>query len=222
MSGVLFDFNGTMFFDEDFQEISWKNYIRRKINREISDEEFQQHIHGKNSVDSLQYFLETSLSPDTVAAFEEEKEVIYRDLCLASEKFRLADGLTEFWDTLKEHKIPMTIATASGWNNVKFFFEHLKLDRWFDISRVVYNDGAIAGKHAPDFYLAAAEKIQTDISQCLVFEDSLSGIESARRAGAGKIIQVLSMKEIRRFDHVDACISDYTGIQELMELAELL
>ena len=82
--------------------------------------------------------------------------------------------------------------------------------------------GALGGAMSWIFYLAAAEKIQTDISQCLVFEDSLSGIESARRAGAGKIIQVLSMKEIRRFDHVDACISDYTGIQELMELAELL
>ena len=222
MLGVIFDSNGTMFFDEDFQEISWKNYIRQKTGHDISHEEFQHCIHGRNSADSLEYFLGHPVSRDLMDAFEEEKEAIYRNLCLKSKDFKLADGLTDFLDLLKEHKIPMTIATASGWNNVKFFFEHLNLDHWFDIRNIVYNDGTIPGKPEPDLYLKAAEKLHTDIHQCVVFEDAFSGIESAKRAGAGKIIQVLSMKHSERYNHADCYISDYQDTENLMRQAELL
>ena len=40
-------------------------------------------------------------------------------------KFKLASGLTEFFDYLKESKNPFTIATASGLNNVKFLIRVL-------------------------------------------------------------------------------------------------
>ena len=103
MLGVIFDFNGTMFFDEDFQEISWKNYIRQKTGHDISHEEFQHCIHGRNSADSLEYFLGHPVSRDLMDAFEEEKEAIYRNLCLKSKDFKLADGLTDFLDLSHNH-----------------------------------------------------------------------------------------------------------------------
>lgn len=195
MIGVLFDFNGTMFFDETFQEISWRNFIGGKIGRDITEAEFQEYIHGRNADVSLPYFFNRALSREEITELEEEKEIIYRDLCLQSADFRLADGLIPFLDILKERNIPATIATASGWNNVVFFFEHLGLDRWFSIDKVVYNDGTVSGKPAPDFYLLAAKKLRMDIGDCVVFEDSMSGIESAKRAGARAIIQVDSMAQ---------------------------
>lgn len=30
---ILFDFNGTMFFDGQFQEISWRKFVGEKIGR---------------------------------------------------------------------------------------------------------------------------------------------------------------------------------------------
>lgn len=45
----------------------------------------------------------------------EEKEVIYRNLCLDDrDNFKLAKGIEELLDYLKENNIPFTIATASG------------------------------------------------------------------------------------------------------------
>lgn len=49
MAGAVFDFNGTMFFDEKFQEISWRTFIGQKVKRDITDEEFQKYIHGRNA-----------------------------------------------------------------------------------------------------------------------------------------------------------------------------
>lgn len=221
MTGVIFDFNGTMFFDEKFQEMSWRDFIRKKAGRDITDQEFQEYIHGRNADVSLPYFLKRTLLRKEIEELEEEKEKLYRDLCLQSGDFKLADGLYGFLEILKKLEVPITIATASGWNNVKFFFEHLGLDRWFDINKVVFNDGNILGKPEPDLYLLAAEKLQLDIHGCVVFEDSVSGIVSAKRAGAGKIIKVDSMRKPDISSDVTGVIKDYTDTDRLFAYMDI-
>lgn len=211
---ILFDFNGTMFFDEQFQEISWRKFVGEKIGRNISDEEFSKYIHGRNADFTMEYFLNKKFSREEIAQLEEEKEKIYRNLCESSLDFKLAPGLTSFLDNLKQKNVSVNIATASGWRNVRFFFDGLELNRWFDINKVVYNDGTYPGKPEPHMYLKAAEKIGVPIEECYVFEDSDSGIEAARRAGAKGIIKVLSMKDssietdiymnIKTFDEINA------------------
>ena len=46
----------------------------------------------------------------------------------------------------------------------------------------------------PDIYERAAQRLNLAPQDCIVFEDAISGIESARRAGAGKIIAVASFE----------------------------
>ena len=221
MLAVIFDFNGTMFFDERFQEISWRKFIENKTNRKVTDKEFQDYIYGRNAEITLSYFFNTDFSRKEIEELEEEKEVIYRELCLESSEFNLAKGLTEFLDKLVAREIPITIATASGLKNVKFFFEHLKLDKWFDFDKVVYNDGKLPGKPEPDLYLKAAECLGVNINNCIVFEDSSSGIESAKRANSKKIIRVASMKnEGLNSIEVSETISNYENKELLFELLE--
>lgn len=58
MNGIIFDFNGTMFFDEKFQEQSWEIFFEEKLKRSVTDSEFQEYVHGRNMQDTLNYFLE--------------------------------------------------------------------------------------------------------------------------------------------------------------------
>lgn len=44
------------------------------------------------------------------------------------------------------------------------------------------------GKPAPDMFLLAAERMGVPPGECLVFEDSLLGIEAAERAGMGAVL----------------------------------
>lgn len=193
MFGIIFDFNGTMIFDKKLHNESWREFIRIKTGRIASDEELNEHMHGRNAGYILSHFLQKELSKEEASALEEEKELIYRKMCLKSDDFKLADGLVHFLDELKNNKILYTIATASGFNNVKFFFENLKLDRWFNINKTVYNDGNIKGKPEPDIFLKAADKIGVNIGNCIIFEDSKSGIQAAVHAKAKKVIGVSSM-----------------------------
>ena len=194
MDGVIFDFNGTMFFYDAFQTQSWEQFILQKTGRTITPEEFVDYVHGRNMKETLQYFLGRDVKREEAAQLEEEKEVLYRALCLGSPAFRLADGLPEFLDLLAERNIPCTIATASGWNNVCFFFEHLGLERWFSLGKVAFNDGVVRGKPAPDLYRNAARKLGVPLAGCTVFEDAKAGIEAARRGPARQIIVVTSVQ----------------------------
>lgn len=82
MINCIFDFNGTMMFDGDIQNHSWRKYLETKINRPIQEDEFQKHVHGKNIVDTFKYFLNIEYSPEEALKIGEEKEVIYRKMCL--------------------------------------------------------------------------------------------------------------------------------------------
>ena len=194
MINCIFDFNGTMMFDGDIQNNSWRKYLETKINRTILEDEFQKYVNEKNIIDTFKYFLNIECSPEEALKIGEEKEVIYRKMCLESPDFKLAVGLVDFLDYLKEKGIDRNITTASAFPNVKFFFDHLDLDNWFDINNVAYNDGIISGKPDPSIFLLAAKNINVDIKDSIIFEDSYSGIEDAKRAGAKKIVVVDSMK----------------------------
>lgn len=219
--GILFDFNGTMFFDGAFQEASWRAFLEAKTGRAVSDAECQEYIHGRNADVTLRYFLQRELTKQEVAALEEEKEQVYRRMCLEQpDSLRLAAGLPAFLDRMTEQGVPMTIATAAGLSNIKFYFEQFALHRWFSLDRIVYNDGTIPGKPKPDIYQIAAQKLQVTIHDCVVFEDARAGIEAARRAGVAKIIGISSMlteAELLALG-ADAVIPDYCGIDALCDM----
>lgn len=221
IKGILFDFNGTMFYDGELQETSWREYLQGKIGRKVTEAEFQEYVHGRNADITLSYFLGTGLSKKEIEELAEQKEITYRELCLAyKNKFKLASGLTEFLDYLKENKIPFTIATASGLSNVKFYFEYLDLAKWFDIDNVVYDDGTIPGKPEPEIYIRAASKIGIPINECMVFEDAKPGIMSAHRAGVYKIVGVASMlnkEAMLSINGVDEVIEDYKNAINLLK-----
>lgn len=216
MKGVIFDFNGTLFFDTPKHEQAWREYAMQLCGCEVSEEEFSRYIHGRTNAEILKYFAGDGISDDDISRHSEAKEALYRELCLADKaSFHLARGAEEFLDKLKSRGIPMAIATSSGKTNSDFYMEQFRLNRWFDQNTFVYNDGRFRSKPHPDIYLHAAKVIGIAPSDCTIFEDMPSGIQSARAAGAGRIIAVasaLSPEFLLEFDGVEAVIRDYTEI----------
>ncbi len=212
--GVLFDFNGTMMYDSPIHESVWLDFIPEHGGVIGSPEEYAKHIFGCSNRHILTHFL-SGLSEEDIARYTYEKEAEYRRRCALDDKvFRLVDGLTEFLDALKAKAYPMTIATGSERLNVEFYFSSPKLGlkRWFDFDKVVYDDDTFPGKPAPDVYLKAAAKIGIDCRDCIVFEDSFSGVRSARAAGAKYVVALGKGARKEKFDEfggVDAAVEDF-------------
>lgn len=190
--GLIFDFNGVLWWDNALQESSWRDWSSAVRGYPFSDTEMAEHVHGRNNRYTQQYLSKTPLTTEQAEQLSEQKEVIYRRLCLdQGEQFRLSPGAESLLNFLVNGNIPHTIATASCKGNVDFFIEHLQLERWFDLEKIVYDDGTLAGKPAPDFYLAAAERLSLPPGRCIVVEDSLSGIHAAHATGIGYIIALV-------------------------------
>jgi beta-phosphoglucomutase-like phosphatase (HAD superfamily) len=102
--------------------------------------------------------------------------------------FKLSPGSYELLDDLVKFKIPITIATASIKENVDFFVEHLELDRWFDVKKIVFDDWVSPGKPTPGPYISAAKQLNLSPQDCVVIEDSRSGIQAAHAAGVGWLV----------------------------------
>ena len=211
--GCIFDFNGTLLFDTPAHADAWRAFLLEE-GVAVTDADIQKHIQGRPNPDILRHFL-GELTDQEILICSKRKEEKYRAVCLQkNDWFRLVDGVPEMFDRLRAEGVPFTIATSSQWDNVSFYFEHLGLDRWFTPETLVFDDGKMRGKPAPDIYLRAMALIGCRPDECAVFEDSLSGIQAGRSAGAGWIIAVdsdLDREKLLRVEGVSRVISNFTG-----------
>ena len=191
IKGIIFDFNGTLFFDTRLHNQAWDIFLE-KYHLTLSDDEKNHKIHGKNNAEICTSIFSKKLSEKEIADLSLEKENIYQSLCL-KQKMDLAPGAKDFLEHLLSKKIPFTIATASDLYNVEFYFKHLNLDKYFDLSRIVYNNGTIKSKPDPEIFLKAMDILKVTANQTLIFEDSASGIKAAENSHAAKVIIVKSM-----------------------------
>ena len=211
--GVIFDFNGTLFFDSDKHEEAWRIFSKKLRGNSLNDEELQKVMHGRTNKSLIEYLLGASIDDERLFQLSEEKEEVYRAMCIKDKtNFKLTLGAIELLDYLKEKQIPYTIATAAGKTNLSFYFETLNLSKWFDLNKIVFDDGLILSKPEPDIYLKAAAKIGIKPEKCIVVEDAISGIESAYRANIGKIIAIgpkNNHENLRKMKGVNYVISNF-------------
>ena len=188
-NGVIFDFNGVLFWDTEWHVLSWQGIAKDLRGREMTEEELVTHMDGRPNGAVLSYLAGRPIEGKELLDLTQVKESHYRKLCLMNpRRFVLSPGAQQLLETLTIRNIPRTIATSSEITNLTFFIQHLHIDRWFDVGRIVYDDGSRPGKPAPDVYSAASLNIRLDPSECIVIEDSVSGLAAAHAAGIGYIV----------------------------------
>lgn len=221
IAGVIFDFNGTLFQDTPKHEEAWQRMIFKLCGRKATAEEFQRYVHGRTNALILQHFVGAGLTKEMTKEYAREKEEIYRLLCLEDPSgFRLAEGAVELLDELKERSIPCAIATSSDLLNVEFYREHLQLERWFADGMIVYDDGTLPSKPAPDIYVRAAKRLGLLPQQCLVAEDAPSGVAAAQAAGVGKVIGLAPLGQegtLQNWVDSQEIVPDFKGFFRFIE-----
>ncbi len=188
--GIIFDFNGVLLWDDAWHDESWIKVSGQLRGTPMSVEEMRQKIHGGNNRNAFSQVLGRPVSDEELPSLTDKKESLYRDIASGQPGFHLSPGAATLLDMLAEKNIPRAIATSSEITNLNFYIEKLGLEKWFDRGLIVYDDGSMPSKPAPDIYLRAAAKLGLDPKDCIVIEDSRFGVEAAHRAGIGKIIHL--------------------------------
>ncbi len=187
--GIIFDFNGTLFWDSAFHDEAWKNFSLKYSGKILSDDDLKENVHGRINPDILTFVFGRKLPIEEALKFASEKEAIYRQTISAKTGLhKLAAGAIEFLDFLKKKNLPFTIATSANKENVDFYFELLNLDKWFDYSKVIYEELVSHPKPHPEIFINAAANLNKAVEDCIVIEDSVTGLQAAKNANIGEII----------------------------------
>ena len=122
-------------------------------------------------------------------------------------------------DILVEKGIPFALATASPIENIMFYLNDLGLKKWFTLDRIVYEEGKLPSKPNPAFYIEAARRIGLTPEECLIVEDSPTGIQAAINARAEGIIAIdrTARREwLESRKEIIAIIHDFCGFERFL------
>lgn len=226
MSAVIFDFNGTLFYDTDKHVLAWRRFFL-DVKGEIPDEDtFKNVVIGSDNTTIFQKTVDPDITPEKIKEYSFKKENLYFEECLKDKAmFKFIDGAERFFERLSEAGIAFGVATGSNKLNIDFYMENLApMKKWFSPdTNLVYDDMTVKGKPAPDIYLAAAKKIGADPNDCIIFEDSYPGYLSAKAAGAKKIVMIEKKEDFHKFetlDGVSAVMENYLDTERLMSLCK--
>ena len=202
---VIFDFNGTLFPDSDINEWAWRQTIKELSEDRINfDEEYPKYKSVRNYEFLKQMFikLDKPLIEEEINYWAKRKETeYYQKYCVEHNRKELTKGTEDLLNYLKGNNISINLCTSSIIENVNFYFDYIGMNRWFDVNKIVYDDGNYINK--VEMYKDAARNIGSDIKDCLVFEDSYKSILEAIEAGCQNVIvvnnkNISDLKEIKQ------------------------
>ena len=177
IKGVIFDLDGTL-VDSMWM---WKTIDIEYLGKRGLDcpEDLQKKIEGMSFSETAVYFKERFHLPDSLE--EIKAEWTRMSLDKYEHQVPLKPGAGRFLQFLKDHNIPMGIATSNGQAMVDGVLDALKIRPFFD--SVATACEVKAGKPAPDIYLYVAGKLGVKPEDCLAFEDVPAGIQAGKAAG---------------------------------------
>jgi beta-phosphoglucomutase len=191
---LILDMDGVIIDSNRWHRLAWAEYNRRHGIE--TDEAMQQRMYGKRNDDIVRDFFGAHLPDEEVYAHGAAKEQLYREMIRPALNESLVPGVREF---LKRHRgEPVGMATNAEPENVEFLMDEAQLRPYF---RVAVDGHQVPNpKPHPDIYLRAAELLDVPLRDCVVFEDSLPGIEAARAAGMAVVGITTTHRELPGVD----------------------
>lgn len=118
-------------------------------------------------------------------------------------------GLRDFLNQLNSHKFARAIGTSAPRSNVDFVMSKTQLADYFP---TILDDSFVEhGKPHPEIYLKCAAALGYAPEDCIVFEDSLSGVAAGRASGA-KVVGVATTHTFDELHETDFVIADFVGL----------
>lgn len=203
---VIFDMDGVICDTNPYHSIAWKEYLL-SLGVESTEQEFIENMYGKSNSHILKYFLKREVVGEEFDRMEYEKELLFRQIYEAH--VTPIAGLLEFIDDLKKHGVQTGIATSAPVENLDLILSKVPLrDK---MGSLLASHHVKHHKPNPEVYLKSAENLGVLPANCVVFEDSYSGVSAGINAGM-KVVGVLSTYKPEELPPCDAYITDYQGI----------
>lgn len=214
---ALFDMDGLMVDTEEIQSRAYEIVMRERYGKvpELT-EHGTVHTPGETTDTTWRRLMSIHGFADDLSELTDHKRRAAMDVL--NEGVVPMIGLTMLFNMLKEHNIPIAVATSAQRDRAELILGLLRLDTEVDVL-VTANDIARV-KPAPDAYLMAADRLGFKPQECIVFEDAEVGVIAAKHAGAKVVAvpnQFTKRMDFSQADLVVESLADLT-FKQLIEL----
>ena len=201
----LFDLDGTLINSDHLYMNIWKD-ILTPYNIDVDMIFYETHIQGNNDETCIKKFLTKSITNDELIEISKKKDLYLCDHIKDIQEIKYS---VNFLKKIKRLNHPIGIVTNCNRISAEHIIKGLNIDKYIDV--LIIGSECNKSKPFPDPYLNAMKHLNVTQNNCIIFEDSKTGILSAINARPMKIIGIESKsnKQMIMNYGVNMVIQDY-------------
>jgi len=184
IKGFLFDLDGVIVDTAVFHFQAWRR-LAQKLGGDFTEEQNEQ-LKGVSRVDSLKKIIEwtgATVSDEEFQTLMVEKNEWYLELVQGLGPQDALPGALNFLQTAYDQGIKIALGSAS--KNAPMILEKLGITPLF--TAIIDGNNVVNGKPHPEVFLKGAEALGLEPSECVVFEDSIAGVQAAKTGGMSSV-----------------------------------
>jgi HAD superfamily hydrolase (TIGR01509 family) len=206
---VIFDMDGVLIDSGAHHRAAWRALLE-ELGAEPSRPDYWRLTIGRPSEEALPLLLGRRVPEPEVWRLARRKRDLYTDFARGG--MVSVPGVREFVAALSRLGIPRAVGTSASRFDVDRLLAGVGLQRQFNV--IVTADDVTLGKPDPEVYELAAARLRVPPTACIVFEDSLVGVEAARRAGMRAVGVTTAHSEAELLEAgAERAIADFEGIE---------
>ena len=174
----IFDLDGVITETSEYHFLAWKT-VCKKIGYDLTRKKNEE-LKGVNRNKCLDLIMEWGkirLSEKEIESLLEAKNNIYKDYIKDLNENDVCEGVLNFINDAIKNNIKIALYSAS--RNAKRILCQLKIIDLFTV--IIDGNNVSNAKPDPEGFKIAAALTKTNTEDCVVFEDSISGIEGANK-----------------------------------------
>ena len=177
IKGIIFDMDGTIVDSLPYHYEAWKIFFNENKVENFSEK--LNEYKGGGTLDLMRTVYGNQYSKKELKKMSEDKEKIFRKIYKGEIKQIL--GFKKFLDELKSKDIMVGLASNAIRKNVSMIINELEIYDYFD--SIICGDEVINGKPNPEMFNESIDRFNINKNDCLIFEDSIEGVEGAINSG---------------------------------------
>jgi beta-phosphoglucomutase len=205
--GFIFDLDGVIVDTAKFHFLAWKK-LANGLGIDFTEAENEQ-LKGVSRVRSLEKILawgERSISEDDFMRLMAKKNEDYLSYINKMDASELLPRVEETLSFLRDQHQGIALGSAS--KNARHIMDKVHITTYFDA--IVDGNDVSKAKPDPEVFLIAAKQLEIPVKHCIVFEDSVAGIQAANTAGMISI----GIGEASVLNEAKYIFKDFTEISE--------
>ncbi|MDR0410789.1 MAG: beta-phosphoglucomutase [Treponema sp.] len=204
MQGAIFDLDGVIVDTAEYHFLAWKQ-LAAELGFDFTRTDNEK-LKGVSRMHSLDILLDVgccTMSDEEKESAAAKKNTWYMGYLETLKQTDMLPGALEYLDYLRGSGIRIALGSAS--KNAVFILEKLGIGGFFDV--VIDGNMVSVAKPDPEVFLKAASALSLSPFACIVFEDSLAGIQAAK-AGGMKAVGIGKPELLLGADMYISCLKD--------------